>query len=91
MFYLVWGIFRSYKSLRPQIPWQQGSATLNVNEWLKYYNVRSNPIDITAGNSYIIKIRPVQHVASDRIRNIAIERRRCRFKHEKENLINMYL
>ena len=71
------------------MPWIQGYATLNVNEWLKYFNVRSNPIDLAAGNSYIIKIKPTQHVSSHRIKGIAPERRKCRFKYEKEKPIEL--
>ena len=76
---------RSYKALRPDKPWPQGHATLNVNEWLKYYNVRSSPIDLVAGTSYTINIKPTHHIASPRIKDLAIEKRQCRFQHEKEN------
>ena len=59
-------------------------ATLNVNEWLKYYNVRSNAIELVAGTAYIIKVKPIQHEASPRIRGLTIKRRGCRFKDEQE-------
>ena len=74
---------RSYEGLRPGKPLSEGHATLNVNEWLKYFNARSNPIDLIAGTSYIIKIRPIQHVSSPRIKDLDISKRECRFKEEK--------
>ena len=61
----------------------EGYATLNVNEWLKYYNVRSNAIELVAGTAYFIKIKPIQHEASPRIRGLTIKRRGCRFKDEQ--------
>ena len=63
----------------------EGYTTLNVNEWLKYYNVRSNAIELVAGTAYVIKIKPIQHEASHRIRSLTIKRRGCRFKDEQES------
>ena len=52
--------------------------------------MRSNAIEMTAGTAYTIKIRPIQHEASPRIREFAIEKRECRFKDEKEILTKCF-
>ena len=44
----------------PDQPRSESYATLNINEWLKYYNVRSNAIEMVAGTAYIIKIKPIR-------------------------------
>ena len=75
---------RSTEAYKPGNPWPRGSATLNVNEWLKYFNVRSNPIDMVAGASYTVKITPIQHTASPDIRYLDRKRRKCQFKDEQE-------
>lgn len=74
--------YRSSKALAPNKPWVRGAATLNVNEWFKYFNVRSNPIDLVAGNEYIVKIKPTQHSASPEIRSVDPDKRNCRFEDE---------
>ena len=75
---------RSSDAYKPGNPWPRGSATLNVNEWLKYFNVRSNPIDMVAGASYTVKMTPIQHTASPGIRDLDRQRRKCQFKDEQE-------
>ena len=85
--------FRSTEAYKPDNTWPKGSATLNVNEWLKYFNVRSNPIDLEAGASYTIKMTPIQYTASPKVRDIHWERRNCLFKDEQEqqNQLNFIL
>ena len=63
----------------------RGSATLNVNEWFKYFNVRGNPVDLVAGNEYTIEIKPMLHSASSEIRSVDPERRKCKFEDEGVN------
>ena len=77
---------RSYNGLAADKPWPQGSASVNVNQWLKYFNVISNAIDLVAGSLYIVKIEPIDHVTQEGIRELAIEKRKCLFRDEKEPL-----
>ena len=74
---------RSSEAFKPGNPWPRGSATLNVNEWLKYFNVRSNPLDMVAGASYTVKMTPIQHTASPGIRDLHKLRRGCLFQDEQ--------
>ena len=62
----------------------QASATINFNNWLKFFNVRSNPIDLTAGNSYSIKLTPFQHNATEDVKALYYQRRKCHFEDEQE-------
>ena len=64
----------------------QGTATLNTNEWFKYFNVRSNPVDLVAGNEYIVKIEPTYHSASSEIRSVDPEKRNCKFGDERGSI-----
>ena len=75
---------RSSEAYKPNNPWPRGSATLNINEWLKYFNVRSSPIDLVAGASYIIQMTPIQHTATSAVRNLDRQTRRCLYKDEQE-------
>lgn len=74
--------YRSSKALEPDQPWVRGAASLNVNEWFKYFNVRSNPVDLMAGNEYTIEIKPMLHSASSDIRSVEPEKRKCKFEDE---------
>ena len=80
---------RSYDGLAADKPWQQGKASVNVNQWLKYFNVRSKAIDMVAGSMYIVKIEPIDHVAKEGIRDLPIKKRLCLYKDEKESLLNL--
>ena len=70
-------------ALAPDQPWLRGATTLNVNEWFKYFNVRSNPLDVVAGASYTVKMTPIQHTASPAIRDLHKLRRGCQFHDEQ--------
>ena len=80
--YVICFLIRSSKGLGPDQPWVRGVATLSVNEWFKYFNVRSSPVDLVAGNEYIVKIEPMQHTASSEIRSVDPEKRKCKFEDE---------
>ena len=56
---------------------------MNINNWLKFFNVRSNPIDLKAGTEYDIKLVPFQHIATDQVRKFHWERRDCFFPDEQ--------
>ena len=62
---------------------EQGSATLNVNNWLKFFNVRSNPIDLNAGTAYDIKLVPFQHTATPAVKDMYWKDRKCLFQDEQ--------
>ena len=70
--------------MAPDKPWPRGYATVNVNPWLNYFNVRSNAIDMVSGTSYIIKIKPIDFTSEEEIRDLPFETRKCQFKDEKE-------
>ena len=82
---------RSSKALRPDQPWQRGAATISINEWFKYFNVRSNLIDLVAGNEYIVKIKATQHTASPGIQSVSPEKRYCHFEDERESTSILYV
>ena len=82
---------RSYDGLAADKPWPQGRASVNVNQWLKYFNVRSKAIDMVAGSMYIVKIEPIDHVAKEGIRDLPIRKRQCLYKDEKESQKNLLL
>ncbi len=44
--------------LRPK---RKGKALVAVNEWLSYYNVRINHLEVVAGKEAIIKIKPTRY------------------------------
>ncbi len=73
---------RSAISFASHLPPTKGSATVSINEWLSYYNVRMNLIDVRAGQEVRIKVEPVYHSASDRFKALSLEQRKCRFRHE---------
>ena len=52
------------------LPKRKASAFISINEWLSYFNVRTNHIEILAGQEIIIQLEPVQHVATDRFRKL---------------------
>ena len=82
---------RSYNGLAADKPWRRGSASVNVNQWLKYFNVRSNSIDLVAGKSYIVKIKPIDHITQVGIRELSIEKRKCLYRDEKESLLTLII
>ena len=70
----------SYRSSGGQ---EQGLATLNINNWLKFFNVRSNPIDLVAGTAYDIKLVPFQHTATPAVKDMYWKDRKCLFQDEQ--------
>ncbi len=48
---------RSLRNLVPTLPKKKGSARIAVNEWLSYYNVRINHLEVVAGTEAVIKIK----------------------------------
>ena len=55
---------------------------LAINEWISYYNVRLNPLDLIAGHEYIINVQPVQHIATNQVKDYDVQARKCLFPEE---------
>ena len=58
---------------------------------MKFFNVRSNPIDLVAGKSYNIKIVPFQHIATPEVRSLFWKSRKCLFNDEPVRQIKSLL
>ena len=71
------------------MPQTKGRAAIAINEYLSYYNVRMNSLDIIAGQDVTIKIKPVHHVASERFKSLDVEKRNCLF-HDEGNRNSMF-
>ena len=87
MVYWIFGVliyisYRSLKSLAVGLPKDKGAAKVAINEWLSYFNVRLNHIEITGGQDVIIKLEPVKHVASEIFRELSLDKRKCKFPDE---------
>ena len=63
---------------------KRGSARIAFNEWISYFNVLLNPLDLTAGHEYIIKVNPLQHIATNEIKNYDVQSRECQFPEENK-------
>ena len=72
---------KSLRNTLMHLPKQRGSALVAVNEWLSYFNVRVNHLEILAGREAIIKVEPTSHVATESFREL--KRRKCIFRDEK--------
>ena len=77
-------IYRYLSTFHHEYERKSGSATLAINEWISYYNVRLNPLDLIAGHEYIIKVKPVQHIATNRVKGYDIHTRKCQFPEENQ-------
>ena len=69
------------------LPNVKGTAMLAVNEWLSYYNVRTKPIKILAGQDVQIKLKPTFHRTSTMFRELTKEQRKCLYPDELGNVI----
>ena len=79
-------IFRSMRALQPQFQATRGSAFVAINEWLSYFNVRMEQIEVRAGTEVIIKVEPVHHIVSDVFSNLDVAERRCLLPEEEVNV-----
>ncbi len=61
----------------------KGSALVAINEWSSFFNVRTKPVQVLAGQSIQIKIKPTVHVASDEFKKLGVDQRKCLFPHER--------
>ncbi len=65
------------------LPRKKGRAMVAVNEWLSYYNIRMNYIELFGGQEAVVQVQPVQHVATERFRTLDVGRRKCLFPEER--------
>ena len=65
-----------------------GRAILAINEWISYYNVRLNSLDLIAGHEYIVNVKPVQHIATNQVKAYDVQARKCLFP--EEHKVYMY-
>ncbi len=61
-----------------------GSAKVAVNEWTSYYNVRSNEISLKAGTEVVVALKPTNHIATEDVKVLTVEERKCRLRNERE-------
>ena len=64
----------------------RSTAGISLNEWLTYYNLRANQIEIMSGTATVVRLKPVQHVASDNFKSVTQEKRGCRFLDEQREM-----
>ena len=65
---------------------RKGKILIAVNEWLTFYNVRVNQLSLITGREILLKIKPTQHTASQSVKSLPIESRKCRLT--TENHVN---
>ena len=58
------------------------SMRLAVNEFGNYFNVRKSNIRLNAGEEVSLRIKQVQHVATENFKSLSLKARKCRFPHE---------
>ena len=66
----------------PKLAPLRGAAAVSFNDIASYMNVRENHIVAWAGQEIQVKVRPVNHVASEDFRWISPEKRGCLFPNE---------
>ncbi len=64
-------------------PRRKGSASIAVNEWTSYFNVRMNQFEVLGGQQVIVKVKPVSHIATDAFRQLDPDERNCLFPYER--------
>ena len=53
-------------------------VTLAVNEFSKFFSVRGNNIRLRPGEEVTLRIKQVQHVATENYRALGLDTRQCR-------------
>ena len=61
---------------------KKGNILIALNEWLTFYNVSVNQINLITGREMLLKIKPTQHTASQSVKALPIESRKCRLTTE---------
>ena len=85
---LTFIICRSANDLHSIDSKKKGTIMVAINEWLTFYNVRVNQINLMTGREMLVKVKPIQHTASDRVKDLSIKSRKCRLP--TENHVNCY-
>ena len=83
--------YRHLSTFHGEYERKRGSAILAFNEWISYYNIILNPLDLKAGHEYIIKVKPEKHIANHQIKDYDVQSRKCLFPEENEVLYLYYL
>ena len=71
------------RALQPHYEATRGSAFVAINEWLSYFNVRMEQIEVRAGTEVIIKVEPVHHIVSEEFSILEVEERHCLLPEDK--------
>ena len=79
---LTFIICRSATDLHSIDSKKKGTIMVAINEWLTFYNVRVNQINLMTGREMLVKVKPTQHTASERVKALSIESRKCRLPTE---------
>ena len=79
---LIFHLFRSSTNLNEGLYKRKGKILIAVNEWLTFYNVRVNQINLITGREILLKIKPTQHTASDSVKALSVKSRNCRLTTE---------
>ena len=75
---------RSLASHLVMLPKRKSAALLAVNDWMSYFNVRTNHFQVRPGQRIDIVIQPTKHVATEAFRKLDFEDRKCFFRDEPE-------
>ena len=73
---------RSLKAFVPTLQKKRGHCNIAINEWLTYFNVKMNQIQVLAGREVTVKITPEKHVATHKFKLLPLKHRKCRFDDE---------
>ncbi len=66
----------------PQVKKTTGALRLAVNMPGSFFSVRESNVKLNPGEEVSLRIKQVQHVATEHFRSLALETRMCRFQHE---------
>ena len=75
----------SIRSLRGRsviYPRKKTPVSIAINEWLSYFDVRMNFVELLPGQQAVITVEPVSQVASEGFRRLSREHRGCLFREE---------
>ena len=61
-----------------------------INEWLSYFNVRLNYLQIFAGQETVISLKPTRIRTSDSFGRLSVEKRGCLYRTENLSEVKTY-
>ena len=65
---------------------RETSVTISFNEFETYFDTSANYVKLEPGRHTTIRIKAVQHVASNAFKKEDVQSRKCRFPHENPGL-----